>query len=229
MRTTSKGSVKGSIKESIKQSINTGGKSITLYNVLFPIWFLILFPITWLVILPANFIIDSLVLIISMKLLKTIKIKETYKSTILKVWGIGFASDFAGAGILFLGAEGPRQWREYLNSISWNPFDNWYAVLYVTFAVIISGILIYLLNLKLSFKNLDMEQRNKRILALALAVFTAPYIFLYPSALINGSSWDQLSFMTNHIVRIDEFKMEVTDNRDSSGKTYNMSSFEFDM
>ena len=201
-------------------------KDVTLYNILFPIWFLILFPITWIVVLPANFIIDSTVLLISIRLLKLASIKETYKKTILKVWGIGFASDFAGAGILFLGTEGTSGWNEYLNSISWNPFDNWYAVLYVAFAILVSGFLIYILNYKVSFKKLDIKQRDKRILALALAIFTAPYILLYPSALINGTSWDQLHFMTNHIVKMDEFRLEVTNNQDPIDKTYVMALYE---
>ncbi|MEL7656342.1 MAG: hypothetical protein AAGU75_10600 [Bacillota bacterium] len=204
-------------------------KDVTLYNVLFPIWFLILFPVAWIVVLPANFVIDSIVLLISIKLLKLTNIKETYKSTILKVWVIGFASDFAGAGILFLGTMGSPKWREYLNSISWNPFDNWYAILYVVFATIVSGLLIYILNYKFSFARLEISKRHKRILALALAIFTAPYIFLYPSALANGDSWDQLNFMTNHIVKIDEFRLEVTDNQDNSGKTYIMSRYEYEM
>jgi len=206
-----------------------GENKITFYNVLFPIWFLILFPITWVVILPANFIIDSLVVLISMKVLKVSGIGSAYKKIILRVWMIGFASDFVGAGILFLGSEYIPAWREYLYSISWNPFDNWYAVLYVAFATISSGVVIYLLNYKLAFNRSELIQKHKRTLALALAVFTAPYIFLYPSALINGSSWDQLHFMTNHIVKTDEFRLEVTDNTNTDGKTYIMYRYEGEM
>ena len=45
-------------------------KECKFYNILFPIWMLILFPIAWVIIVPANFIIDSIVLFISMSLLK---------------------------------------------------------------------------------------------------------------------------------------------------------------
>ncbi len=113
----------------------------------------------------------------------------------------------------FIGADSTSEWNEYLYSLSWNPFDNWYAVLYTAFAVIVSALLIYIGNYKLSFGSLDIKTRNKRVSALALAVLTAPYIFFYPSALINGSSWDELSFMTNHIVKRDEFRLEVAVNR----------------
>ena len=47
-------------------------KEIKLYNVIFPIWMLILIPPLWLVVLPGNFLIDLLVLYISMRILKKI-------------------------------------------------------------------------------------------------------------------------------------------------------------
>ena len=194
------------MQKNTKQNIQ---KDIKLYNVMFPIWFLIIFPITWLIILPVNFIIDSVVLLISAKLLKLTNLKEVYKKTILKVWLIGFASDFVGAGILFLSTSGSGVWYEYLNAVSWNPFDNWFSILYVAFATVVAGLLIYLGNLKLVFRGLELEVRNKKILALALAVFTAPYVFFYPSTLIHGGSWDRLDFLTHHFVWSDEFRLEV--------------------
>lgn len=192
-------------------------KDIKLYNVMFPIWFLIVFPIAWIIILPVNFIIDSLVLLISARVLKLTNLKGIYKKSILKIWMIGFGADFIGAGILFLSTTGSGVWYEYLNAVSWNPFDNWYAILFVTFATAVTGILIYFGNLKLVFQGMmDIEQRNKKLLALALAVFTAPYVFFYPSALINGGSWDQLDFLTNHIVKSSEFRLEADPGTGSS-------------
>ncbi len=41
-------------------------KDIKLYNVIFPFWMILLFPSVWFIVLPGNFIIDSLVLLISM-------------------------------------------------------------------------------------------------------------------------------------------------------------------
>lgn len=184
-------------------------REVTFYNILFPIWFLILFPVAWVVVLPANFIIDSIVLLISIKLIKLKGIKEIYLHSILRVWVVGFLSDFIGAGILFLGSEGNGSWSEYLNAVSWNPFDNLYAVLFVAFAVIVSGICIYIGNLKFSMSYVVAELRNKRLIALALAIFTAPYILFYPSSLMHGNSWDELKFMTNHIVKQDEVRLEV--------------------
>ena len=36
-----------------------------LYNVLFPLWFLLLVPISWLIVIPANFVIDPLALLLT--------------------------------------------------------------------------------------------------------------------------------------------------------------------
>ena len=43
--------------------------SIEFYNMIFPIWLIWLFPLTWILILLGNFIIDSLVLLITLKVL----------------------------------------------------------------------------------------------------------------------------------------------------------------
>ena len=41
-------------------------KPVKLYNAIFPIWILIIFPTTWLIVLPANFVIDLLVMLITL-------------------------------------------------------------------------------------------------------------------------------------------------------------------
>ena len=51
-----------------------------LYNVILPIWLLVIFPFTWIIILPLNFLIDTLVLKLTMKCLKIEKRKEIYKN-----------------------------------------------------------------------------------------------------------------------------------------------------
>ena len=60
---------------------------IKLYNVLFPFWMLMLFPQLWLIILPGNFMIDSLVLLISLKLFKICEKKQWYKTWKNLNWG----------------------------------------------------------------------------------------------------------------------------------------------
>ena len=75
---------------------------IKLYNVLFPFWMLLLFPQMWAIVLPGNFIIDSIVLIISMFALKMTEKKRFYKRHIFQIWGFGMLSDVIGAAYMFL-------------------------------------------------------------------------------------------------------------------------------
>lgn len=171
-------------------------KNIKLYNVFFPIWFLLLFPITWLIAMPINFVIDSIVILLSLKFLKIDDIFQKYKKVILKVFLFGFFADFVGAIFLFLmstlvGMGGEQssffKWinDNIINSIMENPFNNLYAFILMTIAILISGLCIYYLNLKLSFKNVDLEEKDKKKLALYMAIFTAPYLFYIPSELVN--------------------------------------------
>lgn len=141
-------------------------KEIKLYNILFPIWFIILIPMSWLVILPGNFIIDSLVLLLTMKATRIVGRKEMYKKTILKIWLFGFISDIIGAAFLFvtiMGFELAIPGEDYL---------------YLTIAVLISAVFIFIFNYKVSFKGYDRATRFK--MALSFAIFTAPYTFLIP-------------------------------------------------
>lgn len=141
-------------------------KESKLYNILFPIWFIVLIPVSWLVILPGNFIIDSLVLLITMRAIGIVGKKEMYKKSILKVWGFGFLADIIGAAFLFL-----TMWVFEL-AVSGEDY------LYLAIAVLISAIFIFIFNYKISFKGYDRNTRFK--MALSLAILTAPYTFLIP-------------------------------------------------
>lgn len=72
-------------------------KNIKFYNVLFPLWMLLMFPQTWLIVIPGNFVVDSLVLLVSMYLLKIQEKVKFYKSNILKIFGFGILSDIIGS------------------------------------------------------------------------------------------------------------------------------------
>ncbi len=134
-----------------------------LYNIIFPIWFLMLFPIAWLVIIPCNFLIDSLVLILSMIILKINDRKEVYNKSIIKIVLFGFLADIIGAGLLLLVC--------YLFELS--------DEIYITLpAMVISAILIFVFDYFISFKKFDKKNRLK--LSIIYAVVTAPYTFLIP-------------------------------------------------
>lgn len=150
--------------------MNTSKNEIKLHNVLFPFWMLLLFPQVWLIILPGNFIIDSIVLIISMIVLKIADKKLWYKHYILKIFGFGMLADIIGAAYMLLmltvfeiGVMGDE--------------------LYLTLpALAMSGVLIFVFNYFVTFKK--MERSLRRNLSIIFAVVTAPYTFLVPSSWI---------------------------------------------
>jgi len=75
-------------------------KNNKIYNVVFPIWFLLLFPLAWLIVMPVNFLIDSIVICLALKFLKTDDILQRYKEVIVRVFLFGFLADFIGSVFL---------------------------------------------------------------------------------------------------------------------------------
>ena len=151
-------------------------KRIRLYNMILPIWMLWFFPVTWLYILPGNFLWDSLALLAAMALFRVSGKWKIYKSSILKIWGLGFASDAAGVLLMMLSDVFFPNYEVYFN-----PFSNAPAFLWATECVLISSVLIYLLNLKFSFEKTALDTLQKKRLSLVLAVLTAPYLFYLPT------------------------------------------------
>ena len=145
---------------------------------------------TWLIVLPTNFLIDSLAVYLTLKFVKAEDVRNIYKKTILKVWGFGFLADFIGTILMFIpnlihfdsNTEFRDWWyKNMANAVSYNPFDSIYAVIWVTLSVLITAFFIYLFNLKVSFRKIDLEESIKKKLALSLAVFTSPYLFYMPT------------------------------------------------
>ena len=165
--------------------------SIKLYNVIFPIWLLWLIPITWLVVLPANFFIDLLVVVLTMKYLKVPDIKMNAKSVIFKVWIFGFIADFIGTASMVMSnlidfnyktQLGKWWYTNIANAVCYNPFESVFFFFCVTVCVIITAFLIYLFNYKFCLNKLNLLDEQKKKIALSLAIFTAPYLFYLPTA-----------------------------------------------
>ena len=166
-------------------------KTVKLYNLIFPLWMLMWFPQLWIITLPANFIIDLLVIWLSMKHLQVENIKEKAKKVILGVWLAGFAADFVGGFMMFLvnfvdtgndTAFGKWWYENMTNAVIYNPFETIYVFLWTTMCVILSAVLIYFFNKKWCLKDAGLEEEQKKKVALSLAVFTAPYLFYLPTA-----------------------------------------------
>ena len=146
-------------------------KEVRLYNVLFPLWMLMLFPVTWLIVLPGNFLIDSLVLLVSLRAMKVADRKAWYKRHILPVFGFGMLADVVGAAyMLGLMVRG-------LPSMGDEP---WVTIP----ALLISAALIFVFNYFITFRKAEKPLRLK--LALIFAIVTAPYTFLVPSSWLYG-------------------------------------------
>ena len=127
-------------------------------------------PWLWLIVLPGNFIIDSIVLTVSMAILKVADKKQWYKRYIFKIFGFGMIADIIGSAYMLLmmmvfevGTMGDE--------------------LYLTLpALAISAILIFLFNYFFTFKKTDKSLRLK--FSVIFAAVTAPYTFLVPSSWI---------------------------------------------
>lgn len=152
-------------------------KTTKLYNVMFPIWFLFVFPTVWLIIIPANFIVDSLVLLITLKCLHYSNPFEILKKKIWPIWIFGFIADIIGA-LLVIGL--------YMGLVEIYPslgsdlifFPG--TCLVAIPGVALAGILIYFLNKKFSFRRTSLDKVQIHKICLMLACFTAPYTMLIP-------------------------------------------------
>lgn len=163
-------------------------KSTKLYNLIFPIWFLLFFPPVIFLTLAGNYIIDSLVLVICFSIYKIaglgLNLKSFYKQSILKVWGYGFLADIIGASILFvLGLLGESLGLSYelTSAICYDPFSKPLAVIIILGATLVSAAFIFLFNYKYSFKNLIEDKTLRFKIALTIAIVTAPWTFLLPT------------------------------------------------
>ena len=116
-------------------------KQVKLYNVMFPIWLLWLFPFTWIVVLPGNFIVDLLVIVLTMRHLKVDDVKAKAKKVILKVWLMGFVADFIGCIGMFIFNLVEIKWvtDDFISALNLNPFEHMGAFLWATFCVVLTA------------------------------------------------------------------------------------------
>ena len=159
---------------------------VRLYNIIFPIWLLILFPQTWIVVIPANLIIDFLVLYLSLRSVSPEVRKQTVRHSLWRVYLCGFASDILAAlpMLLAMMADFGEWWIRNVQITVFNPFATVYSFLWAAGCVVIGGVLIYLFNRHLCLNHCGLSDRQKHKTALMMAIFTAPYLFLFPTMLL---------------------------------------------
>lgn len=163
-------------------------KELKLYNVIFPIWFLLFFPPVIIFTLAGNFIIDSAVVLACFSVFrlaqKQYSIKAFYWTSIFKVWLFGFLADMTGAALLLVtGMSGSSLGLpdKLITGINFDPFSNFGAVIIIVLAMLVSGIFIFLFNYNITFKKFIADKGLRLRLALTVAIVTMPWTFLLPT------------------------------------------------
>lgn len=159
-------------------------KQTRLYNVIFPIWLLFLVPAVWLIVLPANLLVDCAVVLLTLTALKHTQKRAVLKQVWWGVWLMGFMADFAGVLLLlpamFMAGYLPEPWDSWVNPVMYNCWKSPLALLWTAAAVALSGVCIYFLD-KRGLESCDLlTDRERRIVALTLAIVTAPWMFFIP-------------------------------------------------
>ena len=161
-------------------------KQKTLYNMMFPIWSLWIIPVTWIVVLPANFLVDLLVVVLTMTYLKIPDIKQNVKAVILRVWLMDFVADFIGSVYMFLVTEldfgrNDQWWEEIRESVFHNPLQSIGGFIWTTISVLFAAVFLYFINTLWCLEKAGLNDSQRKKLALSIAIFTAPYICYLPT------------------------------------------------
>ncbi|HEX2946667.1 MAG TPA: hypothetical protein VHT96_12005 [Clostridia bacterium] len=162
-------------------------KDVKLYNVIFPIWFLIFFPPVIFITLFGNFVIDSLVIMLCYAVFKLsqskLDLKAFYKGSVLKVWLFGFAADIIGALMLFIinvSGTGIGLPNEFLTGINFDPFGYPPALFLIVFAMLLAAAFILFFNYRFTFRQIEDRKLRFKV-ALTIALVTMPWTFLLPT------------------------------------------------
>ncbi len=159
-----------------------------LYNVILPIWLLLLFPQLLIFVIPGNLLVDCAVLFLCLLALKHAQKKAVMKKLWWKFWLLGFAADAAGILWLFVGAFGSEYvlgdaFNDTMRYLFHNPFGHFSAFLWTLAGVAIAGACIYFFD-KRAMRSCELlTGREKHIIALSMAIATAPWLFFIPTYL----------------------------------------------
>ena len=145
---------------------------------------LALFPQVWLIVIPGNLIIDCLVLFLTLLALKHRDRGGVVKQLWWKFWLLGFAADAIGVAWMLLGwlltIPFGSVWESSVGHIMHNPFAHPAAFLWTLAVVALAGVCIYFFDKKAMGRCDLLTPREKHIIALTMAVVTAPWLFFIP-------------------------------------------------
>lgn len=155
---------------------NKNKNEVKLYNLVFPVFFLyVIHPLFIGGIILADFIIDSIVLLICLKILYNKIDFKTYFKTIFFVVFFGFIGDIIGSLYLIL--------ITFINIVNMS-MPSIPAMLFIISGVILSAVIIFKLNYSVSFRLTNFTKKQKLFVSFTIAVSTAPYTFLIPTQYI---------------------------------------------
>ena len=172
-------------------------KTITLYNLILPFWLILWFPSwIWLIIIPLNYVIDRLVFTFVSKKQKPELDQKFFRKHTWKIYLIGFGCDFIGVLLLLL----PNiiemifdtsektffdtdSYYNFSSALNYNCFTHPLAILITVAAIALAGFLIYVFDRSVIFKTGAFTKEQANRIAMFLAIFTAPYLYLIPMQL----------------------------------------------
>lgn len=161
-------------------------QDVKLYNLIFPIWLLIFFPIAIVPAAALNFGIDSLVVLLTLKHLGITPKKPVWKKSIIRVVIFGFLGDIAGSAAMLasdllldevIGAH------KISSAMMYAPWNHPAAVIICILCMVLASFVIYKLDKRFAFNKTELDDGQKKKLAMSLAVFTTPILFLVPTSL----------------------------------------------
>ena len=158
-------------------------------DIVIPLWAFWLFPVCWIAIIPITAVLCSIVMYISMLRLKINNRLKILGKTIIKVIFFRVLCDLIVVGFLLLletrqdfinpKSDFYNWYKIFMDSFGRHPIDNIFVILILGVTILLLRIINYKLNKKLTFSKLDIEEENKKKLALSIAIFTAPYLIFF--------------------------------------------------
>lgn len=160
-------------------------KQTRIYNIILPVWLLLALPSPlWLAILPGNLVVDCAVLFYTLLALRHAQKGAVVKQLWWRFWLLGFAADAIGVAWMFLGMLGylpfGEVWENTVSHVTHNAFANPWAFLWTLAGVAIAGVCIYFFDKRAMGSCELLDGRQRHIVALAMAIVTAPWLFFIP-------------------------------------------------
>jgi hypothetical protein len=114
---------------------------------------------------------------------------DTFKNVLLKVWLLGLLANIIASAVLFLPVGQTDSLYNCVKSgIVWNPYSSVASIILLVVTMLVAMLLIYTFNYKISFKKVGLDRKKAKMLAATMAIFTAPWIFLFPTKLVYDNS-----------------------------------------